>query len=80
MILKLDINLRAKWTLNVSLVVRLRMSRSLFQFLNLEMPIEYLLPGNLSGLIKIINVDKRNIFFDRANGMVFQSQNDFVGK
>ena len=63
MILKLDINLRAKWTLNVSLVVRLRMSRSLFQFLNLEMPIEYLLPGNLSGLIKIINVDKRNSFF-----------------
>ena len=62
MILKLDINLRAKWTLNVSLVVRLRMSRSLFQFLNLEMPIEYLLPGNLSGLIKIINVDKRNSF------------------
>ena len=63
MILKLDINLRAKWTLNVSLVVRLRMSRSLFQFLNLEMPIEYLLPGNLSGLIKIINVDKRKSFF-----------------
>ena len=63
MIVKLDINLRAKWTLNVSLVVRLRMSRSLFQFLNLEMPIEYLLPGNLSGLIKIINVDKRNSFF-----------------
>ena len=62
MILKLDINLRAKWTLNVSLVVRLRMSRSLFQFLNLEMPIEYLLPGNLSGLIKIINVDKRKSF------------------